>query len=364
MALALMRRSRAAVSGTTKSTSRPCWSRNQRSPISSQNALLVYHRPVSTIRALALIAASVLLGGCKSRTEIVVFHAASLSRLFLDVGERFERAHPEYRIRAEPSGSQVAARKVAELGLVADLVAVADIRVLDQLLVPGHADWSLGFATNEMVLAQAAHSRFTEEVSSRSWPEVLTRPQVRLGRVDPDLAPIGYQTLLAWQLSEKLPLLAPQNTGLLAKLAARCAAEHVVSDESELVALLEGRAIDYAFLYRSTAEDHRLKLTELPAEVNLSRPELATAYTGAEVEVSMKSGAPKVKIRGAPLLYGFAIPHNAPHPQGAVLLAAFLLGEEGRAAMRRAGFRAVAPATSSAPDHLPALLHRLTGGAP
>jgi molybdate/tungstate transport system substrate-binding protein len=315
---------------------------------------------VNTIRVLALLATATLLTGCKGRTEIVVFHAASLSRLFVDVGERFERAHPGYRIRAEPSGSQIAARKVAELGLPADLVAVADLRVLDELLVPGNAEWTMGFATNEVVLAHAAHSRHTEEVTWSNWPEVLARPGVRLGRVDPDLAPIGYQTLLAWRLSEKL---SPQNAGLPARLAARCAPEHVVSDEAEVAALLEGRAIDYAFLYRSTAEDHRLKLTELPAEVNLGRTELAAAYAGAQVEVRMKSGAPKVRIRGSPLVYGFAIPRGAPHPEGATLLAAFLLGEEGGAALRRAGFRPMVPA-SDAPERLPPTLRRLAGGAP
>ena len=323
-----------------------------------------YHRPVFMARALALLAAATLLAGCRSRTEVVVFHAASLSRLFVDVGERFERAHPGYRLRAEPSGSQIVARKVAELGLPADLVAVADIRVLDELLVPGHADWTVGFATNEMVLAHAAHSRHTEEVTGRNWPEVLARSRVRLGRVDPDLAPIGYQTLLAWRLSEKLERLAPQNAGLSARLAARCAPEHVVSDEAELAALLEGRAIDYAFLYRSTAEDHRLKLTELPAEVNLGRTELAAAYAGAEVEVRMRSGAPRVRIRGSPLVYGFAIPRRAPNPEGATLLAAFLLGEEGSAALRRAGFRPMVPGACGAPERLPPALRQLAGGAP
>jgi molybdate/tungstate transport system substrate-binding protein len=299
--------------------------------------------------------------GCKGRKEIVVFHAASLSRFFVEVGERFERAHPEYRIRAEPSGSQVAARKVAELGLEADLVAVADIRVVDELLVPSHADWTLGFATNEIVLAHAAHSRFTEEVTAATWPKVLVRPEVRVGRVDPDLAPIGYQTLIAWKLSE---LHAPQANGLSARLVARCSAEHVVSDESELVALLEARAIDYAFLYRSTADDHRLKITELPAESSLGRLDLAPTYERAEVEVRMKSGAPKVRIRGSPLLYGLAIPRNAPDPEGALLLVAFILQEEGRVALTRAGFRAVVPARTATASRLPPALRPLAGASP
>lgn len=320
---------------------------------------------VPSRRTLAILVAAALVSGCaagcgagcKGRTEIVVFHASSLSRLFLDVGERFERAHPRYAIRAEPSGSQVAARKVSELGLAADLVLSADIRVLDELLVPGHADGTLGFATGEIVLAHAEHSRHTEEVSGRSWPEVLSRPSVRLGCVRPDLAPIGYQTLLVWELVDGhwhggIPPALP------ARLSARCAPDHTVSDEAELVALLEARAVDYAFLYRSTAEDHRLKLTELPAAVNLGRTELAPVYAEVEVEVPMSRGA-RTAIRGAPLLYGLAIPRKAVNPEGALLLATFLLGEEGRAALGRAGFRAVVPATSTAPDRLPPALRRV-----
>jgi len=312
--------------------------------------------------ALAL-AALLVLAGCRQRAEVVVFHAASLSRLFVDVAERFERAHPRYVVRAEPSGSQVAARKVAELGLRADLVAVADLRVLDELLVPAQADWALGFATNEIVIAHGQHSRFTEEVSEESWPEVLTRPAVRLGRVDPDLAPIGYQSLLSWRLAERRWARSGPGTDLAARLAARCAPGHVVSDEAELVALLEARALDYAFLYRSTAEDHRLKITALPAEVGLGRVEHAAAYAAAEVEVRMRSGAPRVRIRGAPLVFGLAVPRSAPNPEGALLLAAFLLGEEGRGALSRAGLRPLAPGAGALPERLPAALRPLAAGA-
>jgi len=312
--------------------------------------------------ALAL-AALLLLAGCRQRTEVVVFHAASLSRLFVDVGERFERAQPRYVLRAEPSGSQVAARKVAELGLPADLVAVADLRVLDQILVPGHADWTVGFAVNEIVIAHGQHSRFTDEVSEETWPEVLTRPAVRLGRVDPDLAPIGYQALLAWRLAERRWAGPGPGAGLVARLAARCAPGHVVSDEAELVALLEARAVDYAFLYRSTAEDHRLKVTALPPEVNLGHPRLAPAYALAQVEVRMRSGSPRETVHGAPLVYGLTIPRGAPNPEGALLLASFLLGEEGRAALSRAGLRPLAPGSCSTPQRLPPALRPLTAGA-
>jgi hypothetical protein len=38
--------------------------------------------------------------------------------------------------------------------------------------------------------------------------------------------------------------------------------------------LLETRAIAYAFLLRTTAEDHHLKITALPPDQNLSQPAL------------------------------------------------------------------------------------------
>jgi molybdate/tungstate transport system substrate-binding protein len=291
-----------------------------------------------------LAAAAAVLGGCKPRPELVVFYASSLSRAFFELGEALAATRPGLSVRGEPSGSQVAARKVCELGLRADVVATADVAILDRLLVPGYAAFSLEFATNELVLAHRDHSRYTDEISAANWAEVVLRPEVRLGRVDEDLAPLGYHTLLAWQLA---------GPGLAAPLRGACAANHVVPDEAELVALLEARAIDYAFVYRSTAEDHRLKLVELPAEVNLSRRELAKRYAEAKVEVRLKTGEPKVTLRGAPVVYGLSIPTNAPNPEAAKGFVSTLLSPQGRRIIERCGLRPLVPALTRHLEALP-----------
>ena len=49
-------------------------------------------------------------------------------------------------------------------------------------------------------------------------------------------------------------------------------------DEVELVTLLETRAIDYAFLLRSTAEDHHLKITSLPEQAVAGWPGRARLF--------------------------------------------------------------------------------------
>jgi ABC-type molybdate transport system substrate-binding protein len=117
--------------------------------------------------------------------------------------------------------------------------------------------------------------------------------------------------------------------------------------------LLEARAIDYAFLLRSTAEDHHLKITALPPEQNLSQPALAEHYASVSVEVRMKQGEGRARIAGGPITCGLTIPASAPHAAEARRFAAMLLGESGRRLLERHGFRPAKPAWCSPCTALP-----------
>jgi molybdate/tungstate transport system substrate-binding protein len=293
--------------------------------------------------ALAVLAALVLCG-CKSRgIELAIFHATSLSAVLGDAVTAFQKDNPGVRIRLEPSGSQVAARKLTELGMRADIIAVADAALIDNILIPSHATWNAVFATNAMAIAHKDHSKWTDQIGSGNWPEILTRPGVRLGRADPDTAPVGYYALMVWQLAESSGLYGGFATDLSTKLQGQCALEHVSHDEAELLGLLESRAVDYAFLFRSTAEDHHLKILELPPEINLSRQDMAPRYAAASVFVRMKRAQGPGRLVGAPVTYGVTIPGNAPHKVEAARFAAFLLGEPGRRLLVRRGFRPATP---------------------
>ena len=291
------------------------------------------------MRTLLAIGCCLLLGACKPKSEVVVFHAASLSAVFGELADRLKAADPPITVRLEPSGSLLAARKVTEQGLRADVVAVADDAILQKLIVPARAPRAVVFATNELVLAHLAHSPGTEEVTQQTWPEILSRPGVRLGRVDEDLAPIGYHTLFAWQLAGQ----AASRPGLAKQLRDACPKERVVHDEAELLALLEAKAVDYAFLYRSTAEDHRLKVTPLGDEVNLSRPELAAAYATASTEVRLHTADAPVRLTGRPISYALAVLADAPNPAGAKAFVELLASDDGRKALERHGFRPTPP---------------------
>lgn len=303
-------------------------------------------RPWRQTLAHALCATVLLCaaGACRSKTtEIVVFYASSLTSVLGDAAEAYQTSNPHVRVRLEPSGSQVAVRKVTELGMRADVVAVADAGLLSTMMMPSHATWNASFATNEVVLAHKDHSKGTDQISPQNWAELLTREGVRLGRADPDTAPIGYQTLMVWQLAEAAGF-RPSGAGTLAaELMRHCAREHVTHDEAELLALLESRAIDYAFLFRSTAEDHHLKILGLPPEINLSRQDLAERYAKARVQIRMKRGQGEATVTGAPVVYGLTIPTTAPHAQAAAGFLSFLLGEAGKKLLLRRGFHPIAP---------------------
>jgi molybdate/tungstate transport system substrate-binding protein len=300
------------------------------------------------------------LGACKSdRKEVVVFAAALLARAFSDLEQQLEKEQPSIDIKLTFCGSQEACRKVAELNDRADVVAAADYRIVESILRPSHAAFNIQFATNEIVLAHLQHSKHTEEVSADNWPTILLRPEVRLGTVAPDQARIGYATLLVWQLAELHLGQAKLGPDLSGRLRGRCRAEHVASDESELLKLLEARAIDYAFMYRSTAEEHRLKVVRLPDAYSLGAAEQTAVYARASVRVRMKRSESLKEIRGAPILYGVTIPREAPNPEGAVLVVRQLLEETGRRTLERTGFVPLRPARCAESAALPASLRAL-----
>jgi molybdate/tungstate transport system substrate-binding protein len=309
------------------------------------------------VAAMVLLLSGIGSLGCRrQRVDLTVFYATSLSAVLGDLAAAYQTQHPNTHARLEPSGSQVAARKVSEQGMKADVVAVADARLIDKMLIPKHASWNAVFATNEIVIAHKDHSRFTDQITESNWAQILTRPEVRLGRADPDTAPIGYNTLFVWQLAEKSGKLGGDGAELTKRLLARCAPEHVTHDEAELLALLESRAVDYAFLFRSTAEDHHLKTVALPPEINLSRLELAADYARAQVEIRMKQGDGRSVLTGTPVTYGVTIPSNAPQAAAAADFLAFVLGPDGARALARRGFRPVSPPTCGTCTGVPAAL--------
>ena len=149
------------------------------------------------VLALGLVAT---LGFAKE--NIIIFHAGSLSVPFSEISKVFEAKYPQYKVLREPAGSRACARKITDIGKPADVMASADYKVIDNLLIPKNAKFDAHFATNEMVLAYTPKSKFANEINEKNWTKIFLRPGVKVGHSNPNLDPCGYRTMLVTKLAE------------------------------------------------------------------------------------------------------------------------------------------------------------------
>ena len=277
-----------------------------------------------------------MVGACRSdapvsqRDTVVVYVAASLARPMRAIADSLLRKQ-NATVLLESGGSLEHARKVTELGRVPDVLVLADHEVFPQLLMPEHVESYVPFARNRMVIAYTSRSRFADEITSANWRAILQRPGVEVGRPDPDRAPAGYRTLLLLGLAEA----HYRDAQLGARLLGRSPPRNIRGNAAELAGLLELGELDYIFEYESLARSHAFKFVTLPREIDLSDPRLAQHYATVSVRVAGRNPRDSVRFVGAPILYGVAVPRDAPRPAAAARFVDFLLGD-GKGVLRAA----------------------------
>lgn len=298
-----------------------------------------------------LLVCLMAVGACGrgKRTEILVLHAGSLTIPFKHMAAAFMEMYPEVEVKLEAYGSRTAARQISDLGRRAEVMGSADSAVIRSLLQPQHADFCIDFATNEMVLMYTGQSRYAAAINSDNWFEILQRPDVQFGHSDPNSDPCGYRAVLTMKLSEK----HYRVPGLFQQLKARMPEKNIRPKEVDLIALLEAGELDYIFIYRSVAEQHRAPYLVLPDEVNLKSPDLKDWYAGVSVRISGQKPGEWLEQRGAAMVYGLTLPKNARHPRWGIRFIDFVLAEQGRRLMEANGQPQLAPPLVDRYDRLP-----------
>lgn len=292
---------------------------------------------------LAGLLSSLAFAGCVADPDelFFVFVAGSLGPVFTRAFEpEFERRHADVDVVVEAQGSRETAKKVTDLGREADFVAVADVGVIESLMMPAFASYAVRFASNAMVLAYTDDSEGVEKIreitgdpTGRPWYDVLAEnDRVLAGRSDPDTDPAGYRTLFLWRLAD-----AHYGEPVYDRLLDRFPTPGV-DTEAILSAQLEVGDLDYVFTYRSLAIDHGHDYVDLPDAIDLSNASHEETYATANETL----GDGKT-VTGTTILYGFTIPTNAPHPDLALEFAALVASEWGMGAFRDADLLAPPP---------------------
>lgn len=252
----------------------------------------------------AFAVSCLLFASCRptpGRIDIRIFHAAGMTPFLEQLAPQAQR--DRLHLLTESSGSQMAIRKVTELGRACDVLILADPLLISELCAD-YCEGRLDFATDSLVLGIGARAPRVPEAET-NWMAVVRDPGVRLARANESLGPIGYRTLLSLRLAE----LTSGSPDLLSNFVKRC--ELVVDDVERLPPLLTSGEADYAFLYRSTALAHGVRFIPLDPRINLGSME--QDYHRASVTFSaLKAGTPQaVTVTGMPIVWTLTVPRSA-----------------------------------------------------
>lgn len=293
----------------------------------------------------------VLSAGCADesspeKTTVKVVAAGSILTPLAETEAAYEKLHNDVDITIEGHGSIQCVRQVTDLNRAFDLIIVADESLIPDMMSSDESGGAsevysgnyTSFAENEVVIAYTNQSLYADEINADNWPEILSRPDVRVGFSNPMLDACGYRTfMLLWFASDYYDDPSLFRTVLSDHLDG----EVTVSSEGErtiltlppfirpsdgklairdgsifLMYLLKSGGIDYAFEYLSVAKEHGFLYIQLPPEIHLGAKDYADHYDNISVNLSFERFSSLGSARvGRPIVYAWTVPTIADNPE-------------------------------------------------
>lgn len=284
--------------------------------------------------------------------NLTIFHAGSMSLPIKEIVSAFKKEYPAVNVQTEAAGSIECIRKITELKKHCDIMVSADYHAIDKLLIPEYSDWNIKFAANEMAIVFTEKSRRSKEINKDNWYKIMLDENIQIGRADPNSDPCGYRAVLTTKLAEKFYKQTGLSTQLLKKNE-----NNIRPKETDLLALLESNTVDYIFLYKSVAAQHKLKYLVLPDEINLKNPMHQDFYQTVSAEINGKKPGEKITQKGEAMIYGITMLKKTNNNTAALAFIKFLLTKnKGMAIMEKLGQPSVIPAITKTFNKLPAEL--------
>lgn len=265
------------------------------------------------------------LSSCNSKKSqsdsLHIIHAGSFSMVIKEAVKEYNKISPDVQIITEAWGSKDGARQITELKKPCDIFISADNKIIENLLIPDYASWSIPFAGNEIVLAYTEKSKYSAAINAENWFEILSKRDVLTARSSPDSDPCGVRAVIMLKLADIY--YNKEISGSLIKKDQN----FMRPKESDLIAMLEEQTVDYLYIYKSIAVQHSFKYIQLPEKINLSNPDLANFYS--QVSLSTRGKTPQTNYleKGTAIVYGLTIPKTSENPEAAVDFISFLLSD-------------------------------------
>ena len=256
-----------------------------------------------------------------AKTNLIVFHAGSLSVPFMKIEKAFEKENPDIDVQRVIGGSRKLARMITDVGKYADIYASADYTLIDEMLIPKFTDRSYKFASNEMVICYTDKSKFNKVINSENWYKILQETGVKFAHSDQNLDPCGYRTIVLLKLAEKYYKIP----GFYKKIIKDKNKIIVRPKETDLIPLLEEGLIDYLFIYKSIAVQHNFKYITLNDRINLKNLKYNNFYNQAKVKLAGKKPGEFVYKKGKAIVYGISALKISKYPKLSMKFLQFVL---------------------------------------
>lgn len=266
---------------------------------------------------LATVAGGGLVGvaGClDGNGSVSVLAAGSLAVVLEDhVGPQFSEAH-DTAYQGAYHGSNAVMRMIEDKQKNPDVAVSADSGLLRDRLYGQGTDWDVAFASNSVGLAYASDTSLGERLDTGDpWYEVvLAAEEGAVAISDPDLDPLGYRAMHAFQLAQREHDLE----GFAETVADLVYRE---PQEPQLLAGVETGNRAAAVAYRNMATERDLQFQEFPDAYNFSDPEMADHY--ATVSYTTDEG---YTATGRPVVYNATVIDSADNPDAGLAFVGFL----------------------------------------
>ncbi len=260
------------------------------------------------------------IGGSSGATDpadsVTVLSAGSLAQTFGEyINPAFE-SQTGITVQGEYYGTNAVMRMVEDGTKYPDVIVSADATLLRDRLYEEYTDWDIAFATNTLGVGYNQQTAFGQHLAAGTpWYDLARNAEegaIAIG--DPDLDPLGYRAVQAFQLAEREHDLDGFTEEMMAVV-------YEEPEEPQIMAGVETGARAAAIVYHNMAVDHGMPFHEFPAAYNFGNPELADHYA----TVTYTTDEEGYTAEGRPILYNMTVRKGADAPTAGRQLVQFCI---------------------------------------
>ena len=257
------------------------------------------------------------IAGCiGDNSSVRVLSAGSLAHTFEEhIGPAFE-ADTGIAVHGEYYGANAVMRMVDDGTKHPDVIVSADSTLLRDRLYGEFTEWDVEFASNLVGIGYNPDIPFGERLQSgEPWYEIaFDADEGDLSIGDPNLDPLGYRAVQAFDLAEAEYDLDGFRETMLDLV-------YIEPEEPQIMAGVESGSRAAAIVYRNMAVDHSMPFSEFPDAYNFANPELADHYATVQYTTDEEG----YTAEGRPILYNATVNERADHPDAGQQLIQFLI---------------------------------------